>query len=144
MASALDGADAIIHSAALHAPHVGVVPDEEFQRINVAGTERIARAALAAGVRRFVFTSMTALYGHSVSSSSCSWIDEATTHQPNPSITAPSWTPNAFSKTWRLPNWLCAFSGCLAAFPSRPMSWLPTGCTGAWTFVMSQTATYWH
>lgn len=79
---ALPGADAIIHSAALHAPHVGIISDDEFRRINVEGTRLLADAALAAGIRRFVFTSTTALYGHAVVPGQCSWIDEHTVPQP--------------------------------------------------------------
>lgn len=79
---ALTGADAVIHAAALHAPHVGFVPDEEFQRINVEGTRLIAKLAAAEGVRRLVFTSSTALYGQAVVAGSCTWIDESTQPQP--------------------------------------------------------------
>lgn len=78
----LRNADAVIHTAALHAPHVGTMPDEEFRRINVAGTRLIAGEAVAAGIRRFVFTSTTALYGHAVAAGSCSWIDEDTAPRP--------------------------------------------------------------
>jgi general nucleoside transport system ATP-binding protein len=35
---ALQGVDAVVHTAALHAPQVGLVPDAEFQRINVDAT----------------------------------------------------------------------------------------------------------
>lgn len=80
--SALEGADAVIHVAALHAPHVGTVEDDEFRRINVAGTRLLAEAALRSGVRRFVFTSTTALYGHAVSGDACPWINEETRPQP--------------------------------------------------------------
>lgn len=80
--SAFDGADAVIHVAALHAPHVGIIPDEEFHRINVGGTCVVAKAAIAAGVKRLVFTSTTALYGYAVSPASCTWIDEDTPAQP--------------------------------------------------------------
>lgn len=66
---ALSGADAIIHCAALHAPHVG-------------GTRLLAEAALSCGIRRFVFTSTTALYGHAVTPGQCCWIDELTVPQP--------------------------------------------------------------
>jgi UDP-glucose 4-epimerase len=45
--SAFTGADAVIHVAALHAPHVGTIPDREFQRINVEGTRLVAEAAIA-------------------------------------------------------------------------------------------------
>jgi len=79
---ALAGADAIIHSAALHAPHVGNVSDDEFRRVNVEGTRLLGEAALAAGVKRLVFTSTTALYGHAVVPGRCIWIDETTEPQP--------------------------------------------------------------
>ncbi|SCB41058.1 NAD-dependent epimerase/dehydratase family protein [Rhizobium multihospitium] len=79
---ALTGADAVIHCAALHAPHVGAVSDDEFRRINVDGTRQLAEAALAAGVKRLVFTSTTALYGRAVVPSHCTWIDEDTVPQP--------------------------------------------------------------
>ncbi|MFX6823238.1 NAD-dependent epimerase/dehydratase family protein, partial [Acinetobacter baumannii] len=54
----------------------------EFQRINVEGTRLLAREAIAAGIKRFVFTSTTALYGHAVVPGSCSWIDEDTPPRP--------------------------------------------------------------
>ncbi|MFJ6323805.1 MULTISPECIES: NAD-dependent epimerase/dehydratase family protein [unclassified Rhizobium] len=79
---ALSGADAIIHCAALHAPHVGVISDDEFWRVNVEGTRLLAEAALSCGIRRFVFTSTTALYGHAVTPGRCCWIDELTVPQP--------------------------------------------------------------
>jgi UDP-glucose 4-epimerase len=60
---ALLGIDAVLHCAALHAPHVGRVEEQEFQRVNVDATLALWHAARAAGVRRFVFTSTTALYG---------------------------------------------------------------------------------
>jgi UDP-glucose 4-epimerase len=79
---ALDGADAVIHAAAVHAPHVGMIPETEFFRINVEGTRHVAEAALAAGVKRLVFTSTTALYGDAVIAGRCSWIDEKTPPRP--------------------------------------------------------------
>ncbi|MFS8110792.1 NAD(P)-dependent oxidoreductase [Rhizobium jaguaris] len=79
---ALTGADAIVHCAALHAPHVGTVPDGEFYRVNVEGTRLLAEASLAAGVKRLVFTSTTALYGHAVLPGRCTWVDEDTVPQP--------------------------------------------------------------
>ena len=79
---ALAGADAIVHCAALHAPHVGTISDDEFRRINVKGTRFLAEASLAAGVRRLVFTSTTALYGHAAAPGRCTWIDEDTAPQP--------------------------------------------------------------
>ncbi|TXH81871.1 MAG: NAD(P)-dependent oxidoreductase [Rhizobium sp.] len=80
--AAMDGAQAVIHCAALHAPHVGTISDEEFRRINVEGTFLLAEAAQAASVGRLIFTSTTALYGHVVVPGRCVWIDEETSPQP--------------------------------------------------------------
>ena len=83
LVKAFKGAEAVIHTAALHAPHVGIVEDNEFHRINVDGTKAVARAAMDCGVRQLVFTSTTALYGHaSVHPHRASWVDESTEPQP--------------------------------------------------------------
>lgn len=82
LSSAFEGADAVIHAAALHAPHVDTIPDAEFQRINVEGTRLVGNAMMAAGVKRLIFTSTTALYGHAVSPGHCTWIDESTPPLP--------------------------------------------------------------
>lgn len=81
----LEGADALIHTAALHAPHVGHVSDTEFDRINVQATERLLDACLKQGVGRFIFTSTTALYGDAVTANTdraAAWLDEAVTPRP--------------------------------------------------------------
>ncbi|WP_369039211.1 NAD-dependent epimerase/dehydratase family protein [Stenotrophomonas maltophilia] len=79
---AVRGMDAVIHAAALHAPHVDLVPDAVFQQINVDATAQLLQLARDAGVRRFVLTSTTALYGHAVVSGGCRWIDEDTAPLP--------------------------------------------------------------
>lgn len=82
--SALVGADAVVHTAALHAAHVGHEPDAEFRRINVEGTRLLAGQAIAVGVSRFVYTSTTSLYGvlASPGTAPAAWIDEHTVPQP--------------------------------------------------------------
>jgi nucleoside-diphosphate-sugar epimerase len=82
LAAALDGADAVIHAAAYHAPHVGSVDEAEFARVNVEGTRQLAEKARAAGCRTFVFTSTTALYGDAVIPGACTWIDESVSPRP--------------------------------------------------------------
>lgn len=80
---ALKGVDAVVHTAALHAPHVGLLPDSEFERINVAATQKLYAAAQRHAVRHFVFTSTTALYGHAATpDDAAGWVTEATIPQP--------------------------------------------------------------
>jgi len=62
---ALAGADAVIHCAArVHVMQEQAAdPLAEFRRANVEGTLRLARQAVAAGVRRFVFVSSIKVNG---------------------------------------------------------------------------------
>jgi nucleoside-diphosphate-sugar epimerase len=54
----LDGVDAIVHLAALtHSPGNSGDTIERYRAVNVAGTVTLLEAAIAAGVRRFVFVS---------------------------------------------------------------------------------------
>ncbi|HEY6132422.1 MAG TPA: NAD(P)-dependent oxidoreductase [Rubrivivax sp.] len=80
---ALRGIDAVVHTAALHAPHVGVRPDAEFERVNVTATRALLDEAAACGVARIVYTSTTALYGSAGRRpGQAAWIDE--TLEPEP------------------------------------------------------------
>ncbi|TNJ33141.1 NAD-dependent epimerase/dehydratase family protein [Arenimonas terrae] len=83
LARALEGVEAVVHTAALHAPHVPHLPEAEFQRINVDGTRRLLDAAAAAGVKRIVFTSTTALYGDAATPPGrAGWVDETLAPEP--------------------------------------------------------------
>ena len=59
---ALEGADAVAHLAGVTEAN----RSETYQRVNVEGTVALAHAALAAGVRRFVFVSSLAAQGPSM------------------------------------------------------------------------------
>ena len=77
------GAVAVVHVAALHAPHTEIFSDAEFHRINVQSTLALAQAALEQGVQRFLFTSTTALYGcANTLADKAAWITEQTKPQP--------------------------------------------------------------
>src|SRR6202790_5869896 len=56
MAAALEGVDAVIHSAGL-AHAMSGIPEDDYRVINTEATIGIARAARRAGARRFVFLS---------------------------------------------------------------------------------------
>ncbi len=57
--AALQGVDAVVHCAGLTRAR----DEAEFQRVNADGTERLVRAAVEAGVRRFVLISSLAARG---------------------------------------------------------------------------------
>jgi UDP-glucose 4-epimerase len=83
LTKAFKGAEAVVHVAALHAPHVGIYDDNEFFRINVEGTKQVFRAAIDCGVQALVFTSTTALYGYAAQHPDrATWINEKTIPQP--------------------------------------------------------------
>ena len=63
----LAGADAVLHAATLHKPHVGSHRRQEFVDTNVSGTLCLLEEAVAAGVGRFVFTSTTSAFGRALS-----------------------------------------------------------------------------
>jgi nucleoside-diphosphate-sugar epimerase len=65
---ALAGVDRVVHLAArVHVMKPSANDHAEFERTNVLGTERLARAAAAAGVERFVYLSSIKVNGESTS-----------------------------------------------------------------------------
>ncbi len=58
--ASLDGVDTVIHTAALLG---AAFPLEQAWHVNVLGTSRVLRAAIDAGVRRFLHLSSVAAYG---------------------------------------------------------------------------------
>ena len=76
--------DAIIHVAALHAPHVGRRSIAEFRQLNVEATSRLLNFAVSAGATHFVLTSSTSLYGHALApdAEAAVWVDEQLQPQP--------------------------------------------------------------
>jgi UDP-glucose 4-epimerase len=64
--AAVAGMDAVVHVAALHAPHVTHLPDAEFRSINVSVTDALLTESADRATCRFVYTSSTSVYGHSL------------------------------------------------------------------------------
>jgi UDP-glucose 4-epimerase len=73
------GAGAVLHAATLHKPHVATHPRQDFVDTNITGTLHLLEEAVAAGVRSFVFTSTTSVYGHALTppvGQPAAWITE--------------------------------------------------------------------
>lgn len=69
--AALVGCDAVVHAAArVHVLcEVASEPGKEYRKVNVDGTIRLARQAVKAGVRRFIFISSIKVNGESTKGS---------------------------------------------------------------------------
>lgn len=63
VARAMQGVDAVLHTATLHKPHVATHSRQQFVDTNISGTLTLLEAALREGVQAFVFTSTTSVYG---------------------------------------------------------------------------------
>ncbi|MFI5898474.1 NAD-dependent epimerase/dehydratase family protein [Actinoplanes sp. NPDC051513] len=75
--AAVRAAGVVVHAAALHAPHVGLVDDGEFRAVNVEATAALLDDAKAAGVRRVIYISSTSVYGDAlVPTDRAVWVDE--------------------------------------------------------------------
>ncbi len=59
----MQGVDIVYHSATLHKPHVVTHSKQQFVDTNIAGTLALLEAASAVGVKAFVFTSTTSVFG---------------------------------------------------------------------------------
>jgi UDP-glucose 4-epimerase len=83
--SAVAGADAVVHAATLHKPHVMSHPRQAFVDTNVTGTLVVLEEAVAAGVGAFVYTSTTSAFGRSLTppeSAPAAWITEDVVARP--------------------------------------------------------------
>jgi nucleoside-diphosphate-sugar epimerase len=83
LAHAMQGVEAVVHTAALHAPHVGNVPAARFVTVNVDATRRLLELAHENGVKRLVYTSSTSVYGHAlVRHGEARWVTEELPPRP--------------------------------------------------------------
>ena len=76
---ALDGIDAVIHCATLHKPHMATHSKQDFVDVNINGTLKLLEASVDAGVKAFVFTSTTSVFGDAMrpgKDRSAIWVDE--------------------------------------------------------------------
>ena len=77
-------ADAVVHTASLHAPHVGVRSRQDFVATNVLGALHVLEAAAEAGARRLVYTSTTSVYGEALvpTDARAVWVTEDVVPRP--------------------------------------------------------------
>jgi UDP-glucose 4-epimerase len=76
---AMHGAQAVLHTATLHKPHVATHSRQAFVDTNITGTLNLLEEATAAGVNAFVCTSTTSSFGDALSpppSQPAAWITE--------------------------------------------------------------------
>jgi nucleoside-diphosphate-sugar epimerase len=78
LARAFRGARAVIHTAGLNGGPGAPASTDRVRQVNVGGTAAVIAAARAAGVRRLVLTSTTALYGGAIrAAAEAVWVTEA-------------------------------------------------------------------
>jgi UDP-glucose 4-epimerase len=75
----VQGVDVVLHAATLHKPHIETHSRQDFVDTNITGTLNLLEAAVAAGVKAFVYTSTTSAFGRALipaQGASASWITE--------------------------------------------------------------------
>jgi nucleoside-diphosphate-sugar epimerase len=73
------GVDAVMHTATLHKPHVATHTSQDFVDTNITGTLNLLEEAAAAGVRAFLYTSTTSVFGRALTphdGKPAAWITE--------------------------------------------------------------------
>jgi nucleoside-diphosphate-sugar epimerase len=79
VARCMGGAQAVLHAATLHKPHVATHSRQDFVDVNIGGTLNLLEEAVAAGVRSFVFTSTTSVFGDALAppaGAPAAWVTE--------------------------------------------------------------------
>src|SRR2546426_4219688 len=81
----MESADAVIHTATLHKPHVITHSRQSFVDTNITGTLNLLEEAVSAGVGAFVFTSTTSAFGGALTppaDAPAAWVTEDVTPVP--------------------------------------------------------------
>lgn len=78
------GFDAIIHTAALHGKHTDLnYSRDKFIDTNINGTNNLLSACKVNGIKKFLYTSTTSIYGTAmVNSNQAVWVDENLIPEP--------------------------------------------------------------
>lgn len=79
VARCMRGVEWIFHPATLHKPHVATHRRQDFVDVNVTGTLNLLEEAAAVGVKSFVFTSTTSVFGDALApppGAPAAWVTE--------------------------------------------------------------------
>ena len=79
------GVEVVLHAATLHKPHVATHGRQDFVDTNVTGTLNLLEEAVAAGVKSFVYTSTTSVFGDALvppAGAPAAWVTEDVTPVP--------------------------------------------------------------
>jgi UDP-glucose 4-epimerase len=82
---AMEGVEAVIHTATLHKPHVATHRRQDFVDVNVSGTLNLLEEAISARVGAFVFTSTTSAFGRALTppeGAPAAWVTEEVSPVP--------------------------------------------------------------
>jgi nucleoside-diphosphate-sugar epimerase len=82
--AATQSVDAVIHTAAVHGKQYAQgYPRAAFTTTNIDGTLHLLEACAAHGIRKFLYTSTTSIYGHALTDDrEAVWVDEALPPDP--------------------------------------------------------------
>lgn len=79
------GVDVVFHAATLHKPHVATHSRQDFVDTNITGTLNLLEEAVTVGVKAFVFTSTTSVFGDALvppAGAPAAWVTEDTVPIP--------------------------------------------------------------
>ena len=74
--SLLQGIQYVFHTATLHKPHIVSHTNQNFIDVNVTGTLNLLEESADAGVKSFVFTSSTTVFGNAMKAETPVWVTE--------------------------------------------------------------------
>jgi len=81
----MTGVQIVFHAATLHKPHVATHTRQEFIDTNIIGTLNLLEEATAVGVKSFIYTSTTSVFGDALeppAGAPAVWITEDVTPEP--------------------------------------------------------------
>jgi UDP-glucose 4-epimerase len=81
----MDGVQAVFHAATLHKPHVATHSRQDFVDTNISGTLNLLEEAARAGVRSFIYTSTTSVFGDALvppAGAPAAWVTEEVSPKP--------------------------------------------------------------